>query len=118
MLQRRGAMMDPCGTPFLRRRNLLRLPLAVVRVKLRLPKSSMIKRIMRLSSSNRSNLQVQAALTAVTVWFIIVYCFFTAGSAKFLQLSFVIFVGEELAVFWFEKGECEKNFENHCARRF
>jgi len=25
MLKRRGAMMDPCGTPFLRRRNLLRL---------------------------------------------------------------------------------------------
>jgi len=69
---------------------------------------------MRLSSSNRSNLQVQAALTAVTdvikesVWFIIVYCFFTAGSAKFLQLSFVIFVGEELTVFWFVRGGCEK----------
>jgi len=70
---------------------------------------------MRPSGSYRRNLQVQAALTAVTdakkesVWFIIVYCFFTAGSAKFLQLSFVIFFGEELTVFWFVKGECEKN---------
>jgi len=44
----------------------LRSPLAVVRVKLRLPTSSMIKRTMRLSGSNRSNLQVQAALIAVS----------------------------------------------------
>jgi len=67
-------------------------------------------------------LQVQAALTAETViinesvWFIDVYCFFTAGSVKFLQLSFVILVGEELAEFRFVREECEKNFENHWFR--
>jgi len=61
-------------------------------VKLRLPTSYIVKRTMLLSGSNRSNLQVQAALTAVTdiikesVWFIIVYCFFIVGSMKFLQL--------------------------------
>jgi len=37
MLKRCGARTDTCGTPFLRRRNLLRLPLALVRVKLWLP---------------------------------------------------------------------------------
>ena len=79
MLKRRGARTDPGGTPLLRRPNLLRLPLAVVRVKLILPTSSMIKRTMCLSGSNRSNLQVQAALTVVIdvikefVWFIIDY---------------------------------------------
>ena len=45
---------------------LLRLPLAVVRVKLRLPTSSMINWTIQLSSSNRSNLQAQATSTAVT----------------------------------------------------
>jgi len=64
-------MMEPYETPFLRCRNLLPFPtfavmLAVVRVKLRLPTSSMIKRTTRLSNSNRRNLQAQAALTAVT----------------------------------------------------
>jgi len=79
----------------------------------------MIHRTMRLSGSNRSNLQVQAALTAITdvikesVWFIFVYFFFIA---KFLQLSFVIFVKEELTVFGFVRGECEKNFKNLCSR--
>ena len=34
MLNRRGARTDPCGTPFLRRRNLLLWPFPVVRVKL------------------------------------------------------------------------------------
>jgi len=50
----------------------------------------MIKQTMHLLGNNRSNLQVQAALTAVpvtdikeSVWFIIVYCFFTVGSVKF-----------------------------------
>ena len=58
--------------------------------------------------------QGQATLNAVTDvisesawWFIIVYCFFTVGSVKFLQL-FVIFVGEELTAFGFETGEYEK----------
>jgi len=37
------------------------------------------------------------------VWLKIVYCFFTAG-AKFLQSSFVIFVGEELTVFGLVRG--------------
>jgi len=36
MLKRRGVRTDPCGTPFLRRRNLLLLLFPVVRVKLRL----------------------------------------------------------------------------------
>ena len=39
---RRGARTDPCGTPFLRRRNLLLLLFPVVRVKLRLLAISMI----------------------------------------------------------------------------
>jgi len=75
-----------------------------------------------LSGSNRSNCQVQTVLNAVTditkesVWFIIIYCFFTVGTVKFLQLSFVIFVGEELAEFGFVREECEKNFENHCSK--
>jgi len=30
-----------------------------------------------------------------------------------LQLSFVIFAGEELTEFVFVREECEKNFENH-----
>ena len=37
MLKTRGARTYPCGTPFLRRRNLLLLLFPVVRVKLRLP---------------------------------------------------------------------------------
>ena len=67
-------------------------------------------------------MQVQAASIAVTdvikesVWFIIVYSFFTVGSVEFLQLSFMNFVGEELTVFGFLREECEKNFENYCAR--
>jgi len=89
MWKRKGAKTDPCGVRLLRHRNLLRLPLAAVRVKLQLPTSSMIMRNMRLSGINRSNLQIQAALTAVTdvitesVWFIMVYCFLTVGSVKF-----------------------------------
>ena len=42
MLYRRGAKTDPCGTPFLRRHNLLCAPLLVVRVKLWFVTSSMI----------------------------------------------------------------------------
>jgi len=98
MLNRKDASPDPCGTPFLRRGNLLRLLLAMVRLKLRLVTSSMIERNIRLSGSNRSNLQIQGALTAVTdvinefLWFIIVSCFFTVGSVNILQVSFLIFV--------------------------
>jgi len=79
---------------------------------------------MRLSGGNQSVLQVQATLTAVTdvikepVWFIIVYCFFAVCSVEFLQLLFVVFVGEELTVFRFARLECEKNFENHWFRQF
>jgi len=97
--------MDPCE----RRRNLLRLPFPVVRVKLRLPTISMIIRTLQLPGNNHSHLQVKAALTAVndvikgSVWFFVVYCFFTAGSAKFLQLSFAIFVREELIEFEFAR---------------
>jgi len=79
----------------------------------------MIKWTIHLSGSNCRNLQVQAALIAVTdimkesVWFIIDYFFFTVSSVKYLQLSFGIFVGEELIEFGFVREECEKNFENH-----
>jgi len=34
----------------------------------------------------------------------------------FLQLSFVIFVGEELTVFGYVVEECEKNFKNRWSR--
>jgi len=66
MFKRRGASPDPCRTPILRLGNLFRLPLAMERVKMQLPTSSMVKRNTRLSGSNHSNLQVQAALNAVS----------------------------------------------------
>jgi len=50
---------DTCGTPFLRRRNLLHWSFPVVRVKLRFVTISMIKWTMCLSSSNRSSLKVR-----------------------------------------------------------
>jgi len=53
----------------------------------------------------------------VSVWFIIVCCVYTVGNVKFLQLSFVMFVGEELTEFRFVREECEKNFENHWSRQ-
>jgi len=59
MLERRGAKTDPCGMPFLRHHNLLRLLPPVVRVKLRLPTSSMIMRTMCLSGSNRRSLKMR-----------------------------------------------------------
>jgi len=95
---------------------------AGVTVKLLFPTSSMIMLTMHLSGSNRNNLQVQAALSAVTditkgsVWIIIAYCFFAVGSVKILQLTFVIFVGEELAEIGFVRQECQNNFENHCSK--
>jgi len=49
--------MDPCGTPFLKRRNLLSSSLPMV--KLRFPTSSMIMRTMYLSGSNRSRSSLQ-----------------------------------------------------------
>ena len=102
--------------------SLLRLFVGYVTVKLRLPTSSMIKQTMHLSGSNRSNCQVQAALNAVTditkesVWFIIIYCFFTVDTVKVLQYR-LWYLLEELAEFGFVREECEKNFENHWARR-
>jgi len=119
MLKKRGARTIPMGR---RSGGVVTFAVAGVTVKLRLPTSSMIKQTMHLSGSNRSNCQVQTVLNAVTditkesVWFIIIYCFFTVGTVKFLQLSFVIFVGEELAEFGFVREECEKNFENHCSK--
>jgi len=65
MLKRRGARTDPCGTPFLRRRNLLLMPFPVVRVKLRLLNISMIMWFMCLSGSNCSSLQVRQRCHAV-----------------------------------------------------
>ena len=64
-VEEKGCQPDPCRTPILRHGNLFCLPLAVVSVKLRLPTSSMIKQTMRLSSSNHTNLLLQAALTVV-----------------------------------------------------
>ena len=65
MLKRRCASPDPCRTPILKCGNLFCLPLAMVSVKLRLPTSSMINRTMRLSSSNHTNLLLQAGLIVV-----------------------------------------------------
>jgi len=59
MLKRRGAVTDPSGTPFLRYRNLFRMPFLVVRVKLQLPTISMIMWTMCLSGSSCSSLQVR-----------------------------------------------------------
>jgi len=73
--------------------SLICLPLAVIRVKLRLPTSSMINRTIPDRRSDR-----------------------TVGSVKFSQLLFVIIVGEELTVFGFVREECEKNVENHWYR--
>jgi len=62
MLRRRGATSDPSGTPFLRCCNICCCryngEAAIT--------NQMIKQTMHLSGSKRSNLQVQAALTAVT----------------------------------------------------
>jgi len=100
-------------TPFLRRCYLLRLPLALVRVKLRLPTSSMINQTMRPSGSSCSNLQVQATLSDWCYKNVCLACnrlLFLHSSRKweFLQLSIVIFVGEELTVIGFVREECEK----------
>jgi len=59
MLNSRGARTDLCGTPFLRRRNLLLWPFPVARVKLRLPTISMIMWTMCLIGSNCISLQVR-----------------------------------------------------------
>ena len=61
----RGVRTNPCRTPLLSRRNLLRLPLPAVRMKLRLPTISIITRTMCLSGSNRSSLQVRPRCHAV-----------------------------------------------------
>jgi len=120
MLNRRGSRNDACGTPFLRHRNLLRLPLPVAKGGGVIANTStMINRTMRLSGINRSNVQVKFASTAVTgiirVCFVRnrLYCFLKVGIVKFLQLSFMIFAGEELTVSGFVREECEKKFENH-----
>jgi len=57
MLKRTGATSDFYGTPFSRRRDLLRLLLPLVRVKLRLPASFIIMQTMRLAVRNRSSLR-------------------------------------------------------------
>jgi len=86
MLKKRGARTIPMGR---RSGGVVTFAVAGVTVKLRLPTSSMIKQTMHLSGSNRSNCQVQTVLNAVTditkesVWFIIIYCFFTVGTVKF-----------------------------------
>ena len=65
VLKRRGARTNPCGKSFLRRRNLLRLPLPVW-VMLRLPTRSIITRTMYVSGSNRSRLQMRPWCHAVS----------------------------------------------------
>jgi len=54
-----GARTDPCGMLFLRRLNLLRGPLLVVRVKLLLLTSSMMNDTMCLSGRRLRSLQVR-----------------------------------------------------------
>jgi len=56
---RRSAKTDPCGTQFLRRRNLLHLFLAVVRVKLQLSAIPWSSGPCAMSGSNRSKLQMR-----------------------------------------------------------
>ena len=58
-LTRRGANTDPWETTFLRRLNLLLGPVPVVRVKLRLRLSSMVRFTMCLSGTKRNSLQVR-----------------------------------------------------------
>jgi len=58
-LNSRGARTDPCGTPLLRRRNLLLWLFLVVRLRLRLPTISIIMWIMCLPGRNRRSLQVR-----------------------------------------------------------
>jgi len=88
MLKKRGARTIPMGR---RSGGVVTFAVAGVTVKLRLPTNSMIKQTMHLPGSNRSNCQKQAALNAVTditkesVWFIIIYCFFTVDTVKVLQ---------------------------------
>jgi len=54
-----------------------------------------------------------------SVWFIIVQAIVSSvGSVKFLQILFVIFVGEDSTVFAFIREECEKNVENHWSSPF
>ena len=76
MLNRKGARTDPCGTPFLRRRNLLLWPFPVVRVKLRLLTISMIIWSMCMSCSNRSSLQVRPLKALIKPdWSVLLFCF-------------------------------------------
>jgi len=55
-------MTDPCGMPFLWCRNLIHLPLLVVRVKLRLPTMSMIMRTTCLSGRQSQQLAGEAMM--------------------------------------------------------
>ena len=52
-----GATIDPCGTPFLRRSNLLCFLTSAVRVKLQLQTSFMINETMCLSRRRQGSLQ-------------------------------------------------------------
>jgi len=61
MLKRRGARTDPCGTPFLRRRNLLLWPFTMASEKLRLPTISMIMLTISLSIRYQSQQLVSEA---------------------------------------------------------
>ena len=59
MLRRRGAITDPREAPFRRRRTLFLRSVPVVRVKLQLCVNSMMWFTLRLSGTNRNNLQVR-----------------------------------------------------------
>ena len=66
MLKRRGAKTDPCGRPFRKRRNLLRLLSPMERVKLLFRISSIIIWIMCLSGTSLSSLQVRPRCQTVS----------------------------------------------------
>jgi len=86
MLKRRDARIDPCGTPFLRRCNLLRLLFQVVRVKLRLPTISMV--MWTCLSHNQSQ---QLAGEAVMPCIVISCCEIDKHSSGFLLSRKAIF---------------------------
>jgi len=67
MLNRSGVNKDLSGTPFLRCCNLFSLLLPVVRMKLRLPTSSMIMQTLSLSRSSLTNTALVFFLAELTL---------------------------------------------------
>jgi len=52
-----------------------------------------------------------------SIWFIIVYYFFTVGSVKFCSYLFRDFCWGGIDSIWVWKGGIWKQLENHCSRR-